>query len=386
MRVLQVHTQYRQTGGEDAVVAAEAEMLRGGGHVVELHSLENPTDPIRAASALVCAPWNSRAARDVVEVASTFRADVVHVHNAWFALSPAVFRKVRLAGFPVVATIHNYRLACVNALLYRDGKICEDCMGTFPWRGVTRRCYRNSSLQSAAVAVTIGTHRVLQTWDRDVDAVIALTDFAADRLAISGVARDLIFVKPNVVSDPGGRVTPPSNSTTVLFVGRLTEDKGVMDLLEAWRQAPTGDMELKIVGDGPLLDDVKRAGVDRVSVVGPKPRDAVKDLMLRARCLVLPSRWYEGLPMVLLEALAAGLPTVVPAHGALPEIIGEAGVAYASGNLDALAGTLEMLDSDELVDVRGAQARQRFLEAFSSDVGLSLLEGVYERAINARRV
>lgn len=251
MKVLQVHTRYRKAGGEDSVVQTEGDLLRKAGHDVLLHGLDNPMTSREAAKDLIRAPWNRLAARRVAETAYEFGADVIHVHNTWFALSPAVFTTVRQAGFPVVATVHNYRLSCVNALHYRDGSVCEDCVGRMPWRGVIHRCYRGSAAQSAVVAVTIGTHRVAGTWQKNVDVIIALTSFAAANLVVAGVPPERIVVKPNVVEDPGPRVKPASKSRRLLFVGRLTEDKGIIDLLDAWAATGSRNLELQIVGDGP---------------------------------------------------------------------------------------------------------------------------------------
>jgi glycosyltransferase involved in cell wall biosynthesis len=380
LKVLQVHTRYRQAGGEDAVVQTEGDLLRAAGHDVLVHGFDNPTSSREAAKDLIRAPWNRSAARRVTETAREFGADVVHVHNTWFALSPAVFTTVRQAGFPVVATVHNYRLSCVNALHYRDGSVCEDCVGRLPWRGVIHRCYRGSAAQSALVTVTIGTHRIAGTWQRDVDVIIALTSFAAARLVMAGVPPDRIVVKPNVVEDPGPRVNPASTSRRLLFVGRLTEDKGIMDLLDAWAKADSLDLELQIVGDGPLSSTIQSSAQSSVSMTGSISADEVRRLMLGARALVLPSRWFEGLPMVLVEALSCGLPVVVSDHGALPEIAGEAGVTFTAGDRRDLASVLSRLEDDALVDEKSAAALRTYRERFSPGTGVAQLENIYELA------
>lgn len=344
------------------------------------HRLANPTTPGEAAKDLIRAPWNRAAARRVAETALEFEADVVHVHNTWFALSPAVFATVRNEGFPVVATVHNYRLSCVNALHYRDGSVCEDCVGRMPWRGVIHRCYRESAAQSAVVAATIGAHRLAGTWQRDVDVVVALTSFAAATLVTAGVPSERIAVKPNVVEDPGPRAVPASTSKKLLFVGRLTEDKGVTDLVDAWSKADPVDLELEIVGDGPLRSTLESSAQTTVSMTGSIPADAVRRLMLGARALVLPSRWFEGLPMVLVEALSCGLPVVVPDHGALPEVAGEAGLTFAPGDRRQLASALTGLANDSLVADKSTAALQTYRERFTPERGLARLEDIYEMA------
>lgn len=380
MRVLLVHTSYRQAGGEDSVVRNQSKLLEMAGHTVATHILENPTTAREAAVDVMRAPWNPTAAESVVRASEDFGADVVHVHNTWFALSPAVFPRLKAAGHPTVATIHNYRPACVNALFYRDGKICEDCLGRGLWRGVAHACYRDSRLQSAAVAVTVGFHRRRGTWRDDIDVVVALTDFAADKLAVSGFPASKIVVVPNVVADPGPRRYPASASRSVLFVGRLTEDKGVLDLLEAWGGAAT-DLTLDVVGDGPLLDEVRERAGQTVRVLGRRTSDDVQAMMLRARALVLPSRWFEGLPMVLLEAMAAGLPAVVPDHGAMAEVAAGGGIVFRGGDIGGLSDALAQLESDDLVATSAEAGRRRFETEFTLAEGARRLEEVYRTAI-----
>lgn len=361
------------------MVATQARLLAAAGHDVELHELENPAGSRAAATALVKAPWNSAAARSVVLAADRFRPDVVHVHNTWFALSPAVFSKLKAAGHPTVATIHNYRPACVNALFYRDGGICEDCLGRGPWRGVAHACYRDSRLQSAAVAVTIDLHRRLGTWHDHVDVVIALTQFAAGKLAVSGVPADRMVVIPNVVSDPGPRTIEPASSRTVLFVGRLTEDKGILDLIEAWRLAGSS-LQLDVLGDGPLRQRVEAMAGGTVRIYGSRSPDEVREAMLGSRALILPSRWYEGLPMVLVEAMAAGLAVVVPRHGAMAEVAGEGALVYEGADVRTLAALLSGLESAELVAGLAAASRARFEDRFTPEHAVGLLENAYQLA------
>lgn len=380
MRILQVHTRYRQPGGEDVVVDTERQLLETAGHSVETHLLDNPVGLGSSVGSLARSAWNSRGAAQVLATARGFRPDVVHVHNTWFALSPSVFPTLKDGGFPVVATIHNYRLTCVNALLYRDGGPCLDCVGRLPWPGVLHRCYRGSALQSAAVAVTIATHRARRTWQDDVSRIIVLTRFAADILSRSGVPESRIVVKPNAAADPGPRSSPPSTSDSILYVGRLTEEKGVLDLVGAWGIAKSRDLQLTMIGSGPLLDRIRLSGQPGITHLGHIPPAEVRRHMLEARALVLPSRWFEGMPMVLLEAMAAGLPVVVPDHGDLLDTAGPGGVAFEALDVDSLASALGALSDDEIVDFRGASSRSEYLSRFTPAESESILLRIYADA------
>ena len=383
MRVWQLHTRYRQRGGEDTAVDNERNLLEAAGHDVRLHTEENPANVAQAAAALVVSPWNKRSADRAVADAVAFRPDVAHIHNTWFATSPAVFPALRRAGMAVVATIHNYRLSCLNAMHYREDSPCLDCLGRIPWRGVTRRCYRDSALQSSAVAATVVLHRERRTWDKDVHVVLALTRFAADILVRSGVAADRIEVKPNVVADPGPRPARPSDSDRILFAGRLAEEKGIRDLLEAWPGVTTRRFRLQVLGSGPLEGQLPSSpGVEFAGSVGSLQ---VAEAMKTARALVLPSRWFEGQPMVLLEAMACGLPVIVPDLGALPEIVGEAGLVFRPGDVDSLTGAIDRLGDDSLADDKGVAARREYESRYSESVGLRRLEDVYAQAVERSR-
>lgn len=357
-------------------------MLEDGGHQVESLFFDNPVGTRSALADVVRSPWNSTAASRAVDAARTVRPDVVHVHNTWFSLSPAVFPALAEAGFPTVATIHNYRPLCVNAMLYRNEGICVDCVGTLPWRGVLYGCYRGSRAQSAAVALTTATHRLRRTLTRDVDVVVALTGFAKDLLVEAGVDPASIVVKPNVGRDPGKRPAPPSESDVILYVGRITEEKGVAHLVDAWRSRTPSGLRLVVVGEGPDADRVRSRAGERTEFAGRVQAAGVQEMMLGARALVLPSRWYEGLPMVLVEAMGAGLPTVVPDHGALPDTAGAGGITFQSGRVESLAEALSAVEDDDRVDRLGAASRDTFEQNHSVEVGLAALERIYARAMD----
>lgn len=377
---MQVHNRYRQAGGEDSVLETERRLLEAAGHEVARHVEQNPDDLLGSIVGLAASPWNLRAARRVVAEARRIRPDVAHIHNTWFRLSPAVVRGLHDSGVPTVVTMHNYRLACLNAQLYREAAPCEDCVGRIPWRGVVRACYRDSPVQSAAVAATVMLHRSLDTWGAAADVVVALSEFSAERLVASGVPADSIVIKENVVEDPGPRPGPPSDSSHVLFAGRLAEEKGILDLIDAWRSNPLPDLGLRIAGSGPLMGQIAASAPDGVELLGQVDGGHMRELLLSARALVFPSRWYEGQAMILLEALSAGLPIVFPQIGAIPETVGTAGWAYGGPGSGSLPEALEGLTDDAAVDEKGEEARACFDARFAPGPGTQRLVDVYERA------
>jgi glycosyltransferase involved in cell wall biosynthesis len=381
VHVLQVHNEYRERGGEDSVVAAEAELLRAAGHEVVQHLVQNPSSDPEAMRALAMSTWNPNEVRAIEQLARSVRPDVAHVHNTWYSLSPAVLRTLHRAGVPVVMTLHNYRLMCVNAQLFRDGAPCEDCVGTHPWRGVAHRCYRDSMLTSAAVASTIQLHRMFGTWERDVDMFLVLTEFAKQRFIASGLPEHKLRVKPNFAPDPGERPAPPSQSNRVLFVGRLSAEKGVDVLLDAWRDVPT-DLELVIVGDGPLRPQLEAAAPPGVHFAGALSPTDVQHLMLTSRAITIPSAIYEGQPMVQLEAFAAGLPMIVSNHGGTAETLGttQAGLTAQPGNPTAWTHALTQLTDDTLTDHASTAARTTYLTHYNPTTALTNLTTIYREA------
>lgn len=387
MRILQVHTTYREPGGEDIVVRAEAELLRSAGHEVLQYQTANPPGAVGAAASLAGSPWNAAAAHAVRRFAAKVRPDVVHVHNTWYALSPAVVRASRAAGSAVVMTLHNYRLLCVNALLFRDGRPCEDCVGTHPWRGVRHGCYRGSVVLSVPPAVTIAVHRRLGTWRRDVDLFLALNAFSRALLVRGGLPPERIRVKPNFVDDPGARAKPARDSPVVLYVGRLVGQKGVETLVEGWRLLGLTGLELVIVGDGPLRARLEERAPAGVRFTGQLSAEEVRERMLTARTLAFPSLSYEVQPRVILEALAAGLPVLASDLGGTPELLEPVGEGWTlrAGDPSAWAAGLRRLADQQHVDEASGRARALYERTFTSASAAAALEAAYAWAREAAR-
>ena len=319
MKVLQIHTKYRQSGGEDTVVQAEAALLRDAGHTVTLFEAQNHSG--RAAVVqLGAAVWNPRSAKRLAEHIASDRPDVAHIHNTWFAMSPSVVRVLHKANVPTVMTLHNYRLTCSNALLLRDGKPCEKCVEGSALQAVRYGCYR-SRPESAVAAINVAVHRRRNTWADNVDVFLALTDFMKTIVVRSGLPEEKVVVKPNFTTNPGPRIQPAHESDTVVFVGRISHEKGAHRLLKAWNAAPPAGLRLKVIGDGPLRSELEANASASVEFLGHIPHDDVPTILRSARAMVFPSTWYEGLPMTIIEAFAAGLPVLANDLGAMASIV-----------------------------------------------------------------
>ena len=332
----------------------------------------------------------SRAGHDAVEAAARdHRADVVHFHNTLPLVSPAGYYGARAAGAAVVQTLHNFRLICPGALLYRDGAPCEDCVGkAFALPGVRHGCYRDNRAATLAVAGMTAAHRLVGTWAHAVDRYIAITDFARGKFVAGGLPPDRIAVKGNPLSsDPG---VGGDGEAFALFVGRLDAGKGLSTVLKAWR-ADASLPPLVIVGDGPeapLVREAERQMPGRVRWEGWLDSDGVLALMRRARTLVFASDLYEGgTPMTIVEAFASGLPTVATDRGAARTIVREGveGLRFAPGDAGSLAEAVHRIGSDpETYAAMRTAARAAFERVYAPEPNYAVLSHIYAEALASR--
>lgn len=385
--LLKVHTHYQQPGGEDQVFSTEVAILRQRGHhVVDLtfHNQELDRMPPWRQGAVTL--WNQEAYRRVMEIIRAHRPDLVHVHNTFPLASPAVVHAAKAEGVPVVMTLHNYRLLCVNALLFRHGQVCEACMGRLPWRGALYGCYRKSRAASAVVGGMIALHRALGTWNL-VDRFIALTEFGRQKFIEGGFPPEKIVVKPNFVHpDPG---PGEGRGGYALFVGRLSPEKGLGTLLRAWERLG-GKMHLKIVGDGPLAPEVQEAQkrIPGVEWLGRKAPEEVYALMGEAAFLVFPSEWYETFGRVAIEAFAKGTPVLAAHIGAVGEVTedGRTGLHFRPGDPEDLAAKVEWLLArpTELARMR-KEARAEYEAKYTAERNYELLMAIYRGVLEGRQ-
>lgn len=385
MKILLIHNYYQQPGGEDQVFSAESNMLKKHGHEVRLFTVHN--DRIKGMNSLTVARnalWNTTIASDLREVIRKVRPDVIHFHNTFPFISPATYCAAKAEGVPVVQTLHNYRFLCPNALFFRNGHICEDCMGKFAlWLSVLHACYRKSRAATSVTAGMLSVHRVLRTYSRMVDRYIALTDFARQKFIQGGLPAEKIAVKPNFVDpDPG---TGNGRGGYALFVGRLTQEKGINTLLSAWEKIG-GSIPLKIVGDGPLASRVAEASrrISGIEWLGHKPRQLVLDLMKDAAVLIFPSVWYEGFPVTIVEAYSVGLPVIASNLGAMSSIIDHkrTGLHFRPDDPDDLAKKVEWIISHpaELERMR-QEARAEYEVKYTPERNYKMLMDIYESAM-----
>lgn len=382
MRILVLHNRYRSgdTSGENRVVRDEAALLRAAGHEVTSWEPEPQVDS-RAGQARAAADavWSRSAVRRVRALVERHEIDVVHAHNLFPSLSPAVLRAARDAGAAVVVTLHNYRYLCLPGSLIRDGRACDICVGHVPWRGIVHRCYRDSLAGSATIATSLTLHRSLSSFDA-VDRFAAVSGFIRDTYQRVDFAPDRIVVKPNFAPPVPAR---EGSGEGFVYIGRLAPEKGVDTLLEAWRGA--GDLAeslgtLTIVGGGPSEAELRATAPPGVRFVGDVPAEQVPGLIRAARAVMIPSRWEEAaVPRVALEAYASGVAVISSDRGALPEgvVNDETGIIVPADEPAAWRDAAAAMIVDGTDERLGRGALALWRERYGPEAGLEALEALY---------
>ncbi|MEM1444754.1 MAG: glycosyltransferase family 4 protein [Planctomycetota bacterium] len=389
MKLLLCHNYYRQRGGEDESFEAEAALLASRGHRVVRYVRHNDeiddSAPLRVAGQTL---WSRESAGAVASLIEEHRPDVLHVNNAFPLISPSVYREAKSRGVAVVQSLRNYRAFCVNGLLYRDGKVCTKChTSSFAYSGLRHKCYRGSLASSTVVALGQASMRRQTIKRGQVDLFVTPSHFTREIYLQGGFDPQRVAVKPNFTH-------PPSPSPDVaardygLYVGRVSEEKGIDVLCDAWRRDPTLG-PLRIVGDGPARAQLQERTRDaRVEWVGRCDQREALAQMAGAAFVVVPSVWYEVFGRTVVEAYAAGAPVIAARIGALPELVddGETGLLYDPQDSARLAAHAASLFADPVrARQLGENARARYREAFTPERNYEVLMDCYERAIHFSR-
>jgi glycosyltransferase involved in cell wall biosynthesis len=351
MRILVVHNRYQIRAGEDTVFDQEVALLRQFGHPVQAWTVDN--SDIRAASLTAKLAlglntlWSRTAYQQITQHLHAFRPDIVHVHNTLPRLSPAIFYGCQRQAVPVVLTLHNYRLGCPASSFFRAGQVCEACLTGTLWNSIRYRCYRNSLLGTLTVAAMVQLHRWLGTWQDQVDGYICLNTFQRQKLIEIGLPAAKLYIKPNFCDSP-----PTAGAVQFgqyyLFVGRLSAEKGVKLLVEAYRRSQS-TFPLVIIGTGDLQDWViaQSQQCPAVQYLGQRSREEVLTYLKGAIALVFPSCWYECQPMIVLEALSVNIPVLASDVGVMPTLVHphKTGLLFKANDAHALSQILANVEA-----------------------------------------
>lgn len=382
LRILLCHNRYRNATGEDIAFDLACGLLRGAGHEIVLHLRDNrDTAKLRLSEKLLFPArtiYSRATEREIVEVVRRERPNIAVVQNVFPLLSPSVYRGLRGAGIPVVQLVFNYRLLCANAQLFTKGSICERCVHGNFLHAVAHRCYRNSYTLSATYGAALQLHRWAGTWTRCIDRFVVPDQFLGDKLAEAGFDRSAMSVVPNPLDLQRYRQT--KGGDYFVFIGRLVRQKGVMTLLHAALQC---DVPVVVAGAGEHEQQVKehesvRSG--RVRFVGPAYGDDFNRLIEGSAAVVVPSEWYDNLPMIVCQAFASGKPVIASRINGIPEYVhhGFNGALFEPGNVAELALCMQRMWEDRAGCERlGHQARRYAEEHLSTSSWLHAMESVF---------
>jgi glycosyltransferase involved in cell wall biosynthesis len=385
VKILLVHNLYRYPGGEDQVFRREVELLRSAGHEVFEYTRHNDeivesgiSNKVKLGARTLWA-WDTQ--RELRAILQRKRPQVVHFHNTFPLVSPAAYYTCHKEGIAVVQSLHNARLMCPGATFYREGKVCQDCLGkAVPWPAVVHACYHDSSLQTAVLASMLTFHRLLRTWQEGVDSYIVFSQFFREKFVAAGLPSEKVFVKPHFVTmDPGVKQKPGGYA---LIVGRLSPEKGIRTVLKAWRSL--GHVPLTIVGDGPLDNDVNdfAAGNPLVRKLSHLPESECTELIKGASFLIWPSD-VESFGLVTIEAFSCGTPVIAAGFGAMSELVKDkaTGIHFKPGNPEDLATKVEWAwTHPREMEVMGNAARKEYEAKYTPERNYLLLMNIYEHA------
>lgn len=381
MKILVVHNRYLYRGGEDTVVDAEVNLLRQRGHHVWVYSRDNNDIQHMTATDLATSTfWSRQTVHELRKVHQQFGPDLIHAHNIFPLISPSLYHIAQQLRIPVVQTLHNFRLVCPQAMLLRDGRHCEACVGHLPWRAIVHRCYRNSLPQSALTSAMLTVQRVRGTWHRQVNRFIVLNQLCLETFARGGLPPEKLRIKPNFVESP--EVPQWRHRRGGLFIGRLSTEKGIDVLINALHKL--SGIRIDVYGKGPLQPLVEAA--DNLMYRGFQSAEVLRQKMREAAYLVMPSTGVESFGLVAIEAFACGTPVIATRHGGLRELVveGQTGLLVPPNDDEALALAIAYAESHpEQMRRMGMAARKNYLNAYTPERNYERLIQIYHEAVSS---
>lgn len=383
MKILMIHNKYKQKGGEDVVFYNEMSLLQSKGHIVDKLVFENKNIEgiFNTLKIGISGIYNIESAGVLKNKIKQIRPDIIHVHNFFPIASPSIFWIANRFKIPVVLTLHNYRLICPNAILFRNGNICEKCINEIlPYSSVIYKCYRNSLLQTLSLSIIMSFHKYLKTWHNKVDKFITLTHFQKNKFLSSNIniPNEKFLIKSNFVKDFGNGYK--YRKDYFIYIGRLSVEKGIRTMLKAFENT---NYNLYIVGEGILKSEVLKYTKQNKNIkyLGFKSKKDIIDLLKKSIALIFPSECYEGFPMVLLEALSTGTPIITSNIGSQAEIVKDnyLGLHFRVGDFKDLKNKVrEILKNEDFYK----NTRNEYLKKYTPEKNYEQLINIYKKVIN----
>jgi len=388
MKILQIHNSYKIGGGEDIVVRDERKVLEEKGtQVIPYYKHNKIIDSfsfLQKALLPFRSIWSQKSYNEIIEIIDLEQPHICHIHNVFPLISPSIYFACKKKGVPVVQTIHNYRFMCPNGLFFKENKICENCVRSTVFSSLKSKCYRNSRIQTFVMALSIFIHQRIRTFKDKIDGYIFLTDFAADKFKSQGYDTSKFFIKPNFKSSDANehinREIKTSQAPYFIFIGRIEESKGSKYLEHLAHTL--SKIRIYVIGEG---DTNSLKKYSNVKILGKLPNEQVISYLSSAQGLLFPSRWYEGMPMVIIEAFSKSIPVICSNLESLSSIVinNYNGLTFEYDNVESFVAKVALLEKDKSLKANlGKNARHSYVEKYSINHAYENLISLYNKLLH----
>ena len=401
MKVLLVNKFFFIKGGAETVYFQERDMLKQAGvqvidfsiqheknfppayadsfvSNVDYHKESNLLGGIKTAVNFI---HNTQACKKMLALLQKERPDIVHFHNIYHQLTPALIKVARNFGCKTVLTAHDYKIVCPAYSMLRDGKVCDACITGTVFNAFRYRCQEGSASKSLLLSLEATWQYIAQNYQA-LDVIVSPSVFLRGVL-LRTLPNSRIDVIVNGVDDSQS-IDEVVDDGYILYFGRLSREKGVATLLSA-HQKMRNPAPLKIVGHGPLHDELVAKYPEAEFLGYVQQGDALNTLIKHARVVILPSECYENCSMAVLEAMSFAKPVIGSRIGGIPEQIrdGIEGLLFEPGNAQELAKAMDALvDDPDKARVMGLRGRARLSEKYALSKHMDTLQALYKELLS----
>ncbi len=402
MKILQVNKFFYRRGGAETHFFDLCNLLEKHGHEVihfstqDLQNLPSPYSKFfikhfemrgvkglyKKAKTFSHLLYSTDAAQKIEELIKETRPDIAHLHNIYYHLSPSILPILKKYKIPVVMTLHDYKLACPNYKMFTEGKTCERCKTHKYYNAILHKCIFDEIMPSIGAAVEISFHKLWGVYEKNIDLFISPSNFLKEKMIDWGQKANKITVLQNFVSIKNLPLPPLGNY--LLYFGRLTEEKGLLYLVEAMKLLP--EKELRIAGTGPLQKKLEQAiqGMNNIKLLGYKEETELQKEILGAKIIVAPSIWYENCPLSVLEAMSYGKIVLASIIGGMTELVKDrqSGFLHAPGNPKSLANAIKSIwNNEEYLKGVAEQAQKQMVENNDPEKYYQNLMKIYKKVL-----
>jgi len=385
MKILFIHNKYQFMGGEDQVVENEKKLLEKNGHIINTYFRDNSEikiyNPKQKFSFFFNSLFSIKTVKEINTILKNDNPEVAQVFNIFPLISPSVYWVLKKNRIPIVQIINNFRFLCINGLFLDRKGICEKCKNGNFVHGVLKRCNRESIIISFLYALI--TTLIRKYFINKINIFVVSNEFVKQKYVEGGFNSKLIRIKPNFINM---KSTPNKiysiREKYMAYIGRISKEKGIYTLLNAMKYC--SDIKLKIIGNGPELDNIIRLTKDRklsnIDILGYLSQEKKESILKNALFLIFPSECYENFPVTILEAYKFGIPVIGSNHGAMASLIEDnvTGLHFKVGDIKDLAQKIKKLwSSSELRDKLSINGKKKIENDFSPEYNYKILRSIY---------